>query len=103
MDSRAGRARFLVILALCLMAWWMMGARGEAGIRLPRVFSDHAVLQRQTGVPIWGWSDAGETVTVTFAGQSKTATADAQGKWLVRLDAMPANAQPQELVVRGTT
>jgi sialate O-acetylesterase len=38
---------------------------------------------------------------VAFAGQSKTVTADAEGKWSLRLDALPASAEPRSLVVTG--
>jgi len=36
-------------------------------------------------VPIWGTADAAEKVTIKFSGQTKSATADASGKWTVRL------------------
>lgn len=63
------------------------------------LFTDSMVLQRDTAVPIWGAATPGETVTVAFAGQTKSATADSAGQWLVRLDARPANATPQELII----
>lgn len=72
-----------------------------AGVKLPQIFSDHVILQRDVAVPVWGWADAGEKVTVTFAGQTKSATADEKGKWLVKLDSLPASAEPRELVVTG--
>lgn len=72
-----------------------------AAIKLPAVFADHMVLQCDQPVPVWGTADAGEQVTVEFAGQKKTATADAAGKWILRLDAMPASAEPRALTVRG--
>jgi sialate O-acetylesterase len=53
-------------------------------VRLPAVFTDHAVLQQGTPVPIWGWAEAGEAVTVTFAGQTRTAMAGADGRWMVQ-------------------
>jgi len=59
------------------------------------------VLQREMPVPIWGWATAGESVTVEFAGQKKTAVADPAGKWMVRLDPMPASAEPRALTVTG--
>jgi sialate O-acetylesterase len=59
------------------------------------------VLQRDMAVPVWGWAKAGEKVTVSFAGQQKSATADEGGKWMVRLDAMPASRSPRELTVAG--
>ena len=72
-----------------------------ADLRLASPLSDHMVLQREKPVAVWGWADAGEAVTVAFAGQSKTVTADAEGKWLLRLDALPASAEPRSLVVTG--
>lgn len=46
------------------------------------------VLQREMQVPIWGTAAPGETVTVKFRDQTKTATADKGGKWSVKLDAL---------------
>lgn len=37
---------------------------------MPDVISDAMVLQRDRSVPIWGWADPGEIVTVGFAGTS---------------------------------
>ena len=50
-----------LLLLLCLL-------QAMATVRLPRIFSDHMVLQREKPLPVWGWADAGERVTVTFAG-----------------------------------
>lgn len=65
------------------------------------LFCDNMVLQRDMRVPVWGKADPGENITVTFAGQTETATADDQGKWRVMLAPMNANAQGQELVIKG--
>jgi sialate O-acetylesterase len=70
-----------------------------AELILPPVFSDHMVLQREQTVPVWGKADAGATVTVEFAGQKKTATAGADGKWRVDLDPLAASSEPRELEV----
>jgi sialate O-acetylesterase len=59
------------------------------------------LLQRELNAPIWGWAAAGEEVTVKFAGQEKKTTADAHGKWMVRLDPLEANATGQTLEVAG--
>ena len=53
------------------------------------------VLQREKPVPVWGWTEPGEPITVQFAGQKKTTVADADGKWLVKLDPLPASAEPR--------
>jgi sialate O-acetylesterase len=72
-----------------------------ADIKLPAVFSDNMVLQRQKPVPVLGFADAGEEVTVNVRNQSKTVKADRDGKWRVKLAAMPAGG-PFEMTVRGT-
>lgn len=70
-----------------------------ADLRLASIFTDHAVLQRDVEVPVWGWAGTGAHVAVEFAGQKKTATADANGKWLVRLDPLKTDAGPKTLTV----
>jgi sialate O-acetylesterase len=74
----------------------------EASPRLAAAFSDHAVLQQDMPVPVWGWADAGEAITVEFAGQRQTATADATGRWQVRLKPLAASEEPRDLVVTGS-
>ena len=71
-----------------------------ADVRLPALFTDHMVLQQGQKNRVWGWADAGEAVVVTIAGQRHTATADAKGKWLVTLDALPVGG-PHTLAVTG--
>ncbi len=71
-----------------------------ADVRLPAVFSDNMVLQRQMPVPVWGFADAGEEVTISLCGQSKTVKTNGDGKWMVRLAAMPAGG-PFEMTVRA--
>ena len=74
----------------------------QAGdLKLAPVISDHMVLQREKPVAIWGWADPGESVTVSFGGQSKAATADAAGKWELRLDPLSASAESRVLAVAG--
>lgn len=90
-----------VALGLALLAAPV--AVQAAEIKLASVFTDHAVLQREAAVPVWGTATPGETVTVEFAGQRKTATADTRGKWLVKLDPLAANAEPRELKTGGVT
>jgi Carbohydrate esterase, sialic acid-specific acetylesterase len=73
-------------------------ARGD--VRLPKIISDHMVLQRGAAVPVWGWADPDEEVTVSVAGQTKTAKAGADGKWSAKLDRLEA-AGPHTLTVKG--
>jgi sialate O-acetylesterase len=72
-----------------------------AKVSVPSFFSDHMVIQREKPVPIWGWADPGEKVSVTFAGQTKSAVANPKGKWMVKLDAMKASTESRELTISG--
>jgi sialate O-acetylesterase len=63
------------------------------------MFNNNMVLQRGISVPVWGTALPGQSVTVTFGGQTKTTTAGTDRKWLVRLDAMAANTNAQSLTV----
>ncbi len=54
------------------------------------MFQNHAVLQRDKPLPLWGLTAPGATVEVFFAGQSASATADAKGHWQLTLPAMKA-------------
>jgi sialate O-acetylesterase len=77
-------------------------AKPSPAIELGAPFADNAILQRQMKLPVWGWSKPGTTVTVEFAGQKQTAqTAQdgKDGKWLLTLDPLEANAKPQEMVI----
>jgi hypothetical protein len=78
-----------------------LAATCEATPRLASVFGDHQVLQRDMPVPLWGTATPGETVAVTFAAQNKCATTDADGRWTITLDPMPASAEPRDLTVKS--
>jgi sialate O-acetylesterase len=75
-------------------------AIGE-GLCVHNLFQSNMVLQRDKPVPIWGWASPDETISVSFAGQTQSATAGKDRAWKVNLTAMPANAQPQTLTVKG--
>lgn len=74
-------------------------ARSE--ITLAPIFKDHAVLQREKPLPVWGRAEIGEKLAITFGGQTLNATADGAGRWIVYFEPMPANSEPAELVVTG--
>lgn len=84
--------RWMVVLFFA-----MLGASGLAELRFPAVFSDGMVLQREQEVAVWGWADPGAEVKVSFADQQRSAKAGQDGMFMVRLQKMDANAQPQNL------
>ena len=89
--------RRLPIVCLVLLCWIETAL---ANVSLPSLFSDHMVLQQQSAIPVWGWADPGEEITVTLGDQKQTATAASDGKWSVKLTACEPG-EPLTLVVKG--
>ena len=48
-------------------------------IKLPILFSDHMVYQRDRPFLIWGWDEPGQPVTVKLSNHRQTSTADDTG------------------------
>ena len=65
-------------------------------------FTNNAVLQRDMPVPVWGTADTGATVTVKFAGQSKSTTTDSKGKWKVQLAPLQSSLTPHVLTITSS-
>ncbi|MGI6461520.1 MAG: sialate O-acetylesterase [Candidatus Hydrogenedentales bacterium] len=86
------------LILLALLMGLSFETAGAAPLRLPAVFDDHAVLQRNVSVPVWGWAEPGETVAVAIAGQTAAATVGADGHWRVDLAPLAAGG-PYELTV----
>ena len=89
--------RWCFVLSLFCCAW---SALGRADPVLPNLISDHMVLQQGREIHIWGNADLGETIRVTLAGNSGTATADSHGHWSLLLAPMAAGG-PFTLQVAG--
>ena len=90
------RGNLLSVLGLFALAG---GGAAGAAVRLPQLFSNHMVLQRHAVIPVWGWAKAGQKVTVHFAGKRFHATANAHGKWLVRMAPLRADAHGRTLAI----
>jgi sialate O-acetylesterase len=95
--NRFTRAVLFGLLPACL------AAPAPAAIRLPACLSSHMVLQQNTPVPIWGTAGTGEVITVEFAGRTQTATPDSQGRWQVKLEPLPASADPRTLTITAAS
>ncbi|MBI1373697.1 MAG: sialate O-acetylesterase [Phycisphaera sp.] len=96
---RAARACVSLLTALLLTA--LAAPAAHADVALPVIFNSHMVIQRDKPVNVWGRADKGEQVTVTFDGQTASATAGDDGKWALQLKPMKANATPQSLTIKG--
>ncbi len=72
-----------------------------ADVRLPAIFGDHMVLQRDELVPIWGWAEPNEAVTVTILDQIHTVKTKNDGRWRIELKPEPAGG-PHVMTITGT-
>ncbi|MHB9029022.1 MAG: sialate O-acetylesterase [Candidatus Latescibacterota bacterium] len=72
----------------------------SADVRLPAIIGSNMALQRDLPVPVWGWADPGEKVTVSLGTQTASAIAGRDSSWMVKLAPLSAGG-PFELIVRG--
>jgi sialate O-acetylesterase len=102
--TRPGVRRSVAALALALAVTGAGASTAQAPLPadppgLAPLFSDHAVLQRDRPVPVWGTGAPGQTLTVNFGPQEIETRVGPDGTWRVDLPPMPAGG-PYRLAVR---
>lgn len=86
-----------IVLVLLLLTF---GFYANANVRLPKLFANDMVLQRNKLIPVWGWADVNEKIQIHFNKQTKTTKADKTGKWSLLLEAESAGG-PYTLSIKG--
>src|SRR5437016_4630874 len=86
-------------ISLLLVSVTLATTSANADVRLPGLFTDNMVLQQGGRVPVWGWADEGETVTVSFRGKTAKTKAE-HGRWIMTLGALKAGG-PDTMTVEG--
>lgn len=89
------------MISLLITLLYIVSSPVSAEVKLPHIIGSGMVLQRDMPIPIWGWADPGEEVTVEFKMHQVGAIADAQGKWMVKLAATEAGG-PYKMTIRGS-
>ncbi|MFC7337573.1 sialate O-acetylesterase [Haloferula chungangensis] len=74
-------------------------APASAELILPHFFSDHMVFQRDKPLVIWGQTDPGKEVIVSFDGDATTVTSNANGDWKATLKARSAQSNGADLKI----
>ncbi len=97
MRTQTRALRFAFALCSTLVSIFRVA---RADVSVNGLFADHAVLQRDATVPIWGSAEPDEAITVTFRDQKATATADASGLWKVELKNLKPG-EPATLTIVG--
>ncbi len=73
--------------------------RGD--VKMPALFGDHMLLQRQLKIPVWGWADPGEEIKVALGDHQGKAIASKEGTWRVDLEPIATASEPLILTVSG--
>lgn len=68
-------------------------------LKLPEIFNDGMVLQRDRPIPIWGTAKEGQNIHVSFNSQIFSTVAAKDGRWLLMLPAMSAGGGTYELII----
>ena len=103
MESPKLNSRFVRAIATLLVAVLISFSDGAlAALKLPTVIGNNMVLQRDQDLKIWGWDDAGQEVSVSFAGQTVKGKANDKGRWEATLKPLKTNAKAQEMVISGS-
>jgi len=87
---------------LCVLVVACCSSTAFSAVKLPAVIGDNMVFQRDMPVPIWGWADKGEEVTVSVAGQTLSTKAGDDGRWKVVLAKFNVG-QPLTMTVKGSS
>jgi sialate O-acetylesterase len=96
--QRTNRVRLLL---LSLLFWPTLVEAADKPFLSP-VFADHMMLQRDKPNTFWGWTKPASVVTVSIGDQQAKCTADADGKWIVRLTP-PKVGGPYAVTIDGPT
>jgi sialate O-acetylesterase len=86
----------------CISLLFILSANLYADVKMPQLFGDNMVLQRDIPLNVWGLADKGEKVTVSFAGQEKQSTAGEDGRWMVKLDPLKVSSTAQTMTVSSS-
>ena len=95
--------KFSSVRPLVFALFLLVANAADAAVRLPRIFSDGMVLQRGRPVPVWGWSDRDETVTLSFNGSSRQVKVKKGEKWKVLLPEQSAGGPYSMTVIASDT
>jgi sialate O-acetylesterase len=77
--------RLITFRLILLIATTLLAKTSSADVTLPRIFGSNMVLQQGIEIPVWGWANPGERVTVTLSKSTASVRTGRDGKWKVQL------------------
>src|SRR3989339_1783052 len=87
---------FIVVLSSLIFT-----AAADAKIKMPAVFSNNMVLQRNSSVTFWGWAEPQEVIIIQVGwGETASAVADGNSQWSAQIKTTQAGG-PYNVVIKG--
>ena len=75
----------------------------SAALRVPNIFGDHMVIQRDQPIRVWGWAEPGANVQVRFGDRDLTVKAGGDARWSLELEALPVSTQAKSLHISSSS
>ena len=89
------RRTFLIAVLL------LLGSNAHAQLKLPNIFGDNMVIQRDKPIRVWGSAEPDSNVRVIFGERDLTAKSDSNGKWMMELEPLSVSSRPRSLSVQS--
>lgn len=92
------KINFILAFIFTILFWSPI----QAELKLPAIVSSNMVLQRNSEVELWGWSDEKEKITIKVSWQQETINtqADKDGNWRVQVKTTSSKT-PQNILIKG--
>jgi sialate O-acetylesterase len=96
--------RKITLITLIAILYLIFPQSSKAEVKLPAIVSSNMVLQRNTTVVLWGWSDAKEKITieVSWLQEKMNVTADNEGNWRIEVRTINSK-EPQTIKIESKT
>jgi sialate O-acetylesterase len=91
----------LFFLVPVLVSGFVPVSSAQAQVTLPKILSDHMVVERGLPVHVWGMAAPNEPVSVSFRGETRSTTASELGRWSLYLKPGAAGG-PFQMTITGT-
>ena len=92
-----------MVKQLLIFSFFLIGLSipGICEVKMPKIFNNHMVLQRNRPITLWGWGTPLELISIQFGTKINQVKVDENGEWILDLPPMSAGG-PFILIVKGS-
>ena len=91
-----------MVKQLLIFSFFFVGVLipGICKVKMPKIFNNHMVLQRNRPITLWGWGTPSDLISIQFGTEINLVKVDENGEWILDLPPMSAGG-PFILNVKG--